>query len=47
MKIDNNTVALVTGGASGLGEATVRALVEQGANVYIADFDEVKGKALV
>jgi len=28
MKIDKNTVALVTGGASGLGEATVRALVE-------------------
>ena len=32
-----NKVALVTGGASGLGAATVRALVERGARVVIVD----------
>lgn len=38
MKIDGH-VALVTGGASGLGEATARYLAEQGADVGILDFD--------
>src|SRR5256714_14974545 len=32
--------ALVAGGASGLGEATARALVERGARVAIADLNE-------
>ena len=40
------SAAVVTGGASGLGEATVRALVAGGARVVIADRDEVKGVAL-
>ncbi len=40
------SVALVTGGASGLGGATVRALVARGAKVVIVDRDEVKGSAL-
>ena len=31
--------AIVAGGASGLGAATVRALAEQGARVAIADLD--------
>jgi NAD(P)-dependent dehydrogenase (short-subunit alcohol dehydrogenase family) len=44
MKIDNNTVALVTGGASGLGLATVRAIVAAGGRVVIADFNETAGK---
>ena len=38
--------ALVTGGASGLGEATVRTLTEAGATVTIVDRDEAKAKAL-
>lgn len=38
--------ALVTGGASGLGAATVRALVAAQANVVIADLNEEKGRAL-
>ena len=37
---------VVTGGASGLGEATVRTLVEGGANVIIADLQVEKGQAL-
>jgi NAD(P)-dependent dehydrogenase (short-subunit alcohol dehydrogenase family) len=38
--------AIVAGGASGLGEATVRALHEQGATVTIADVNAEKGEAL-
>jgi NAD(P)-dependent dehydrogenase (short-subunit alcohol dehydrogenase family) len=41
-----NSVALVTGGASGLGAATVRALVGKGAKALIVDRDETKGQAL-
>jgi NAD(P)-dependent dehydrogenase (short-subunit alcohol dehydrogenase family) len=38
--------ALVTGGASGLGEATVRMLVENGPRVTILDMPRSKGEAL-
>ncbi len=38
--------ALVTGGASGLGEATVRRLVAAGAKAVILDRDATKGEAL-
>jgi 3-hydroxyacyl-CoA dehydrogenase / 3-hydroxy-2-methylbutyryl-CoA dehydrogenase len=38
--------ALVAGGASGLGEATARALVDAGAAVTIADLNGEKGEAL-
>ena len=38
--------ALVTGGASGIGAATVRRFVAEGARVTIADRDEEKGAAL-
>ena len=38
--------ALVTGGASGLGEACVRALVAAKAAVTIADLNEARGEAL-
>ncbi|KAI9314237.1 hypothetical protein BX666DRAFT_1862783 [Dichotomocladium elegans] len=39
MQIKNNTF-IVTGGASGLGEATVRELVKRGGNVAIFDLNE-------
>ena len=38
--------ALVVGGASGLGEATARALHERGASVVVADLDAARGEAL-
>ncbi len=43
MKVDSNTAAIVTGGASGLGEATARALAAKGAKVAIFDLQEEKG----
>jgi NAD(P)-dependent dehydrogenase (short-subunit alcohol dehydrogenase family) len=39
-------VAIVTGGASGIGEATCRRLVAEGADVVIADVDGEKAAAL-
>jgi NAD(P)-dependent dehydrogenase (short-subunit alcohol dehydrogenase family) len=41
-----DAVALVTGGASGLGAATVRGLIAGGAKAVIADRDEERGQAL-
>lgn len=40
----NGSVALVTGGASGLGAAAVEMLIGKGAKVVIADMNEEKGK---
>ncbi|MGH3278048.1 MAG: SDR family NAD(P)-dependent oxidoreductase [Trebonia sp.] len=40
----NGTSAIVTGGASGLGEATARVLAAAGAHVVIADLNEESGK---
>jgi len=42
----SGSVALVTGGASGLGAATVRRLVAGGAKAVIVDRDEARGAAL-
>ena len=39
--------AVVTGGASGMGEAVARLIVAEGGRVAIADVDETRGKALV
>jgi NAD(P)-dependent dehydrogenase (short-subunit alcohol dehydrogenase family) len=41
-----DVAAVVTGGASGLGEATVRALTARGAAVTILDLQEDRGQAL-
>lgn len=40
-------VAVVTGGASGIGEATVRRFIAEGANVVVADLQREPGEALV
>jgi NAD(P)-dependent dehydrogenase (short-subunit alcohol dehydrogenase family) len=41
-----NTSAVVTGGASGLGEATARLLAQRGVKVVIADLSDEKGAAV-
>ena len=46
MEVSSNTPAVVTGGASGLGEATARALAAKGAKVAIFDMNEEKGEAV-
>ena len=46
MKIDETTIAAVTGGASGLGAATATALAERGAKVAILDMNKDLGTAL-
>ena len=38
-------VAIVTGGSSGIGRATVELFAEQGAKVVIADVDTEEGEA--
>jgi len=42
----NGSTFIVTGGASGLGAATTRMVVEGGGNVVIADLKEPEGKTL-
>jgi NAD(P)-dependent dehydrogenase (short-subunit alcohol dehydrogenase family) len=46
MKIDHQSVAVVVGGASGLGEATARMLRQNGAKVAILDMNERRGETL-
>ena len=44
MKLDSSVAAIVTGGASGLGEATSRALAAHGVKVAIFDFNDATGE---
>jgi NAD(P)-dependent dehydrogenase (short-subunit alcohol dehydrogenase family) len=44
MELNSSVAAVVTGGASGLGEATVRALAAKGVKVAIFDMNEEKGE---
>jgi len=46
MKLDSSIAAVVTGGASGLGEATVRMLAARGVKVGVFDLDASRGEAL-
>ncbi len=46
MKIDASISAVVTGGASGLGQATAEALAAIGVKVAIFDVNEAKGQAV-
>ncbi|MCF1505272.1 SDR family NAD(P)-dependent oxidoreductase [Afifella sp. H1R] len=44
MQLNSDIAAIVTGGASGLGEATARMLAHQGVRVTIFDMNEEKGQ---
>jgi len=46
MRVDSSISAVVTGGASGLGAATARALAAQGVKVALFDLNETKGEPL-
>ncbi|WP_420997860.1 SDR family NAD(P)-dependent oxidoreductase [Cupriavidus sp. 30B13] len=46
MELDASVTAVITGGASGLGEATARALAAQGVRVALFDLNAEKGEAL-
>ena len=45
MQLTDRSVAVVTGGASGLGHATARALADQGASVVLLDLPNTDGTA--
>ena len=46
MKLDSSIAAVVTGGASGLGEATARLLASHGVKVALFDVNAERGEAL-
>ena len=45
MGLLKNKIAIVTGGGRGIGKATAKQFVKEGATVIIAEFDEDSGKA--
>jgi NAD(P)-dependent dehydrogenase (short-subunit alcohol dehydrogenase family) len=46
MELNSSVAAVITGGASGLGEATARRLAAKGVKVAIFDMNEQKGEAV-
>ncbi|MBX9911740.1 MAG: SDR family NAD(P)-dependent oxidoreductase [Beijerinckiaceae bacterium] len=46
MKLDSSLSAIVTGGASGLGEATARMLASHGVRVALLDLNAARGEAV-
>ena len=46
MKLDSSLSAIVTGGASGLGEATARMLASQGVKVALFDLNAERGETI-
>ena len=42
----SDRVAIITGGASGLGEATVQMFIKRNAKVAILDLDEERGQRI-
>jgi len=46
MKLDNSIAAVVTGGASGLGEGTARAIAATGARVALFDLNAERGEEI-
>ena len=46
MKLQQGMTALVTGGVSGLGEASAVALLERGLNVVAVDLNDERGQAM-
>lgn len=46
MKLDSSITAVITGGASGIGEAVARRLAASGVKVAIFDFNEERGEAI-
>ena len=46
MKLDGSIAAVVTGGASGLGEGTARAIAATGAKVALFDLNEERGEII-
>lgn len=46
MQLDSTVAAVVTGGASGLGEASARALAAQGVKVALFDMNSERGEAV-
>ena len=47
MKRVKNKVAIVTGGASGLGKSSAKLLAKEGAKIVVSDIDEEGGKKVV
>ena len=45
MKLLEDKIAIITGGGRGIGKATTKQFIQEGATVIIAEFDEVSGQS--